>query len=123
MEPYGYCKVFVLGPPDLASLTSSVEHALHGEADHHRVMVGESAVDIRINEDRDDSKPGDFVHWPFYLDAGPDDMHTDHRLVAIVAALLEQLWGCGWQAVAACDFEEELPRRGGYLGIQAAPVS
>lgn len=31
-----------------------------------------------------------------------------------VSGLLESLWKEGWKAVAACDFESELPRNGGY---------
>ena len=28
--------------------------------------------------------------------------------------LLENLWALGYKDVAACDFENELPRKGGY---------
>jgi len=34
--------------------------------------------------------------------------------VAFVAQLLEGIWNLGCKAVAACDFEDLLPRRGGY---------
>jgi hypothetical protein len=34
--------------------------------------------------------------------------------VAQIGRLLEALWAGGWRAVAACEFEDELPRRGGY---------
>jgi hypothetical protein len=31
-----------------------------------------------------------------------------------VGRLLERFWSNGWPAVAACDYEDQLPRRGGY---------
>ncbi|MGW7340014.1 hypothetical protein [Streptomyces sp. NPDC054808] len=56
--------------------------------------------------------PSDFLQWPTVLEcealAGAPD-----EVVQAVTAVLEALWRGGFKAVAACDFEDELPARGG----------
>ncbi|MEU0851501.1 hypothetical protein ABZ387_26595 [Streptomyces flaveolus] len=56
--------------------------------------------------------PSDFLQWPTVLEC---EAHAGKRaeVVQAVAAVLEALWGGGFKAVAACDFEDELPARGG----------
>ncbi|MEU6850417.1 hypothetical protein ABZ901_10895 [Actinacidiphila alni] len=56
--------------------------------------------------------PFDFLEWPTVLECealagSPADV------VAAVADVLEVLWRGGFKAVAACDFEDELPACGG----------
>lgn len=41
-----------------------------------------------------------------YADATP--------AIALTRKLLERLWAAGRPAVASCDYEDELPHRGGY---------
>ncbi|GAA2572984.1 MULTISPECIES: hypothetical protein [Streptomyces] len=56
--------------------------------------------------------PFDFLEWPTVLEcealAG-----TPAEVVQAVTVVLEALWCGGFKAVAACDFEAELPARGG----------
>ncbi|MFF6866771.1 hypothetical protein [Streptomyces ardesiacus] len=54
----------------------------------------------------------DFLEWPTVLEC---EAHTgtSAEVVQAVAAVLEALWRGGFKAVAACDFEDELPARGG----------
>ncbi|WP_121709116.1 hypothetical protein [Streptomyces sp. E5N91] len=56
--------------------------------------------------------PFDFLEWPTVLEC---EAHagTPAEVVQAVTAVLEALWRGGFKAVAACDFEEELPARGG----------
>lgn len=115
MEPHSYCKIFVHGPANARELIGAVEEATGQTASGASIFIGRSTIDIRENEDRDDSKMDRFVHWPFYLDAGPDDMSTDESLVPLITTVLEHLWGKSWSTVAACDFEEELPSHPGFV--------
>ncbi|MEU9757579.1 hypothetical protein AB0D90_31380 [Streptomyces althioticus] len=56
--------------------------------------------------------PSDFLQWPTVLECEAAD-GAPAEVVQAVTALLEALWRGGFKAVAACDFEDELPARGG----------
>ena len=49
--------------------------------------------------------PGGFLYFPYRVEAGPK---------RAVERLLPLLWDRGIPAVAACDYEDELPEKGGY---------
>jgi hypothetical protein len=57
--------------------------------------------------------PFDFLEWPTVLECEAPAGTPAEEVVQAVAAVLEALWGGGFKAVAACDFEDELPARGG----------
>ncbi|MFD5309013.1 hypothetical protein ACGV4K_08165 [Streptomyces sp. WAC8370] len=56
--------------------------------------------------------PSDFLQWPTVLECEAP-AGTPDEVVQAVTAVLEALWRDGFKAVAACDFEDELPARGG----------
>jgi hypothetical protein len=49
--------------------------------------------------------PSGFLYFSYVIEAGPQPL---------VARLLRLLWDAGIPAVAACDYEHELPEAGGY---------
>jgi hypothetical protein len=50
-----------------------------------------------------------FLYFAFEL-----EVYAHERpATALVTRLLEELWARGWPAVAACEYEDELPDRGG----------
>jgi hypothetical protein len=57
--------------------------------------------------------PFDFLQWPTVLECEAPSGAPAEEVVQAVAAVLEALWRGGFKAVAACDFEHELPARGG----------
>ncbi|MGV9279805.1 hypothetical protein [Streptomyces sp. NPDC003730] len=56
--------------------------------------------------------PFDFLQWPTVLECEAP-AGTPDEMVQAVTAVLEALWRGGFKAVATCDFEDELPARGG----------
>ncbi|THA65760.1 hypothetical protein E6R60_33025 [Streptomyces sp. A0642] len=57
--------------------------------------------------------PFDFLEWPTVLECEAAGGAPAGEVVQAVTAVLEALWRGGFKAVAACDFEDELPARGG----------
>ncbi|MEU5757010.1 hypothetical protein [Streptomyces sp. NPDC047829] len=57
--------------------------------------------------------PFDFLQWPTVLECEAPAGAPPEEVVQAVTAVLEALWRGGFKAVAACDFEDELPARGG----------
>ena len=58
--------------------------------------------------------PGDdFMVWPVHVELEARLSSEDPAVVAVTAAALECLWHSDRDAVAACDYEDELPWGGG----------
>jgi hypothetical protein len=57
--------------------------------------------------------PFDFLQWPTVLECEAPAGTPAEEVVQAVTAVLEALWHGGFKAVAACDFEDELPAHGG----------
>jgi hypothetical protein len=64
---------------------------------------------VERNDDRDPERaaefPDGFLYFATLVEAGPQE---------VTAQLLRLLWDAGIPAVAATDYEDELPEGGGY---------
>jgi hypothetical protein len=75
-------------------------------------------IDFEESDDFDKemskSFPDGFLHFRFSLGVFPlsENLNKDH--IAALSAFLEMLWANGIPAVAACDYEHLLSKRGGY---------
>lgn len=82
---------------------------------------------VRVEGEHNDYATGrhahssDFLQWPTVLECEAP-AGTPDEVVQAVTAVLEALWHGGFKAVAACDFEDELPARGG-IGRYPCPAS
>ncbi|MGV9271428.1 hypothetical protein ACWDRR_43080 [Kitasatospora sp. NPDC003701] len=111
-ESNDYCAIFVQGASRRAA-TELVAAALGVAPDEDTVQLGDLEFDIRSNPDA--GLADDFIGWPLKIDAeGPRP-----TIVEAVSRVLAAAWGAGYQAVAACDFEDELPELGGYPRYRA----
>ncbi|KKD02442.1 hypothetical protein [Streptomyces sp. WM6386] len=108
-KDYGDCQIYLRGG-NRESVTALVAAALGASADdHYTIRSGRMVFEIRDNPD--DGLAADFIGWPFTIEAEADD--PDPVLVEAVARVLTAFWNRGLDAVAACDFEDELPDLGG----------
>ena len=70
------------------------------------------------------ANPDGFTYYPIMLEVDPLPPADRPVYVAAVSSLLQTLWSAGWRAVAACDFEDELPYSGGFRdGRLTVPVA
>ena len=106
------CKVFIdadVSEQELISLTSPL---LFAPGDDLRLEV-----EVLKNADYDSNRrrtfPDGFIYFRYTLDLYMSDAPVS-RKAAIVKRLIAQLWSWGCPAVAACAFEDRLPKRGGY---------
>ena len=123
-DPDLYCKLFV-DADDLtqAELQSQLVRCL-GNLATSVTSVGQRsvdglnfAIDVMRNEDFNATRrkePDGFLYFRYYLDVDAVPRQPRAAQVALVAQILQCLWAQGWAAVAACDFEDALPHRGGY---------
>ncbi len=112
-----YAKIYVGGERE--DVISRLVAALDGEVvGHGRTVSFDSVeVDVRRSEDRDDRRFSPtfegFVFAPTYLDVIPKAGVTRERMIQSVCRILECFWSANMIAVAAADFEDELPNNGG----------
>jgi hypothetical protein len=75
-------------------------------------------LDVRKNKDADNhlaqEYPDGFLHFRYAIEFYPFSTAQEANRAPFTAAILESLWARGVPAVAACDYEGELPNRGGY---------
>ena len=118
-----YCKLFIdaskLERDELSSLVLAVVNGHKGQVIETHAL----SVDIRSNDDYNAPKYGhkipydsvdEFLYYRYFLDIFPKEEDTDRKkYVDEIGTLLEGLWARKYKAVAACGFEEKLPRAGG----------
>lgn len=118
-DPELSCKLFVNGD----DISQQDLHALLIECLGDQVKSAELnsidgllfAIDVKRNEGFDSirCKEADgFLFFRYYLDVDAVHGQQPAAHIALVSRILEYLWGLGYGAVAACDFEDELLHRG-----------
>lgn len=114
-----YCKLYIDTDLEIEQLKDKITSIVSGEKQLFRTIVttfGE--IDVNKNEDFDDKKrelvPDGFIYSKYYLDIEPKEDIGQQDYISSIGDLLKSLWDNGLKSVAACDFEEELPQKGGY---------
>ncbi|MFE5263123.1 hypothetical protein [Streptomyces coelicoflavus] len=113
-SPYSDASIYVdaeAAPRIMARLRDSLGLV---EDDGAELTVGPVRVEGERNSYaiRRHAHPSDFLQWPTVLECEAP-AGTPAEVVQAVTSVLEALWHGGFKAVAACDFEDELPARGG----------
>jgi hypothetical protein len=115
-----YCKIFVDTDSEPQRLVDLIARILSAPHDRWTVNTTLCEIDVEKNEDFDQARrsqsPDGFLHYRYYLDIEPIAGADRAAYVESIGQLLNRLWDSGCRAVAACDFEEDLPRGGGYEG-------
>lgn len=122
MSQYSYCRILVAGLT-VDGAQSLLEALFNGTFERRTLTVGDVEVEVRRNPDaRNDEAPSnDFVRWPVQIEVEPVSQDGEASTVETVSRILEAVWGAQGQAVAACDFEDELPWNGG-IGLLEEPT-
>jgi len=111
-----YCKIFIDTNEDMEGVLSSISDIV---SVYRWTIISDSMeIDLRKNEDFSKKervvKEDGFLYSRYYLDIESKENVKQEQYILSIATLLENLWTLGYKVVTACDFEEELPRKGGY---------
>ncbi|MGM0715509.1 1,4-dihydroxy-6-naphthoate synthase [Brevibacillus parabrevis] len=113
-----YCKLFIDTDRDDLSLVNLIRHISAGSIQNWVIVNKYSEIYVNKNDDFNEThrrtKGDGFLFSRYFLDIEPSLNVEQNEYIAYVGRLLEGLWKEGCEAVAACDFEEELPKKGGY---------
>ncbi|GEM_PF-1152498 len=110
-----YCKIYVNTVLPKTILTQFIANACHGKVTLRTISSMLFQIDVITNDEANPimaTSPEDgFIYYPYYLEIDPQDSAVEPALyITAIAKLLLSFWELGANAVAACDFEEELPR-------------
>jgi hypothetical protein len=116
------CRVYIDTDRPLADLATLVAGMLSGTLSGPPfapiVQTAEVEIEVRSNEDSDPTQahefPDGFLYFRRALEIYPKQGVQREARVNLVSRILQLLWSQGLPAVAACDYEAELPHQGGY---------
>ncbi len=113
-DRYGYCKIFVKAS-DPEPVKDLLARLLGGTFHRRDLLIDGLAVSVLKNSDAagPDEADDDFVRWPLLVELEAEQPTAADRMLGTSAQVLAALWESGRPAVAACDFENELPWQGG----------
>ncbi|MEU9447068.1 hypothetical protein AB0D42_40985 [Streptomyces sp. NPDC048304] len=114
-ETYQFCKIFVQAA-EPQPVAEGLATLLGARLRRWVLELPEAVVEIRKNPDA--GATDDFIGWPITveIDAGPDA--ADEAIVLLASRILTEFWKRGTAAVAACDYEDELPWGGGQARLE-----
>jgi hypothetical protein len=112
--PSDYCKIYVDASITASDLAEEISKRIGVRSPWNTVRSDNLELEVRENEDflstRRRQHQYDFVRYRYYIDIEPVPGGSRAAYVREVSALLMLLWQLGMPAVAACDFESELPK-------------
>lgn len=117
MSTYDFCKIFVrLDDPD--QVMNALSGMFGGAFERRSLTLDFGIIDVLRNPDFT-AESDDFVQWPVVVELEAQEPADAAVVVTAVSRILTVFWGTGSPAVAACDFEDELPWKGGIEQLTA----
>ncbi|GGH10945.1 1,4-dihydroxy-6-naphthoate synthase [Paenibacillus segetis] len=113
-----FTKIFVDSDVDKEMLLDTVSNIVMGTISGSSILTKQAEIFIFNNGDFDEDKRNQgndgFLYYKYYLEIEPTEDADDRNYVLEISNLLTKLWNVDFKAIASCDFEDLLPRKGGY---------
>jgi hypothetical protein len=112
-----FCKIYILASLSKQALFEMLIELTEGHPVGGAIEMPWGIIDLLKNDEVDLTKisgSDGFLFFPYFLDieVAPD---VDREIyIKEIGSILVALWDKKVGAVAACDFETELPRKGGF---------
>jgi hypothetical protein len=105
------CKIYVLSKSNRFQLAEFAGSQLNGIVRGKFVSTNNLEIEFRDNEDFDPKQSRDlnFLFYPIYLEVEPKENIKTLDYINDIGKLLVSLRSNECQAIAACDFEDDLP--------------
>jgi hypothetical protein len=111
------CKIYVDAEGTKEELAKRLAPLLSAAVQGTTLSVPCGEIDVQRNDEFDETQrlefPDGFLNFRFLVEVYTDDAGTPH-CSHVVIQMLEYFWAQGFPAVAACDYEDDLPNGGGY---------
>jgi hypothetical protein len=109
-EKYQFCKIF-LRTADTHAVMELLSAAFDARFERKSLDLVHAMAEVLKNPDAGGAE--DFVGWPIFVEVEAEPDADDASVVEITSKIVRELWDADIPAVAACDYEEELPWGGG----------
>lgn len=113
-----FTKIFVDNDMNKEMLLATVSKIVKGTISGSSILTKQAEIFIFNNGDFDEDKRKQgtdaFLYYRYYIEIEPKEDTDDRDYVLEVTDLLTKLWNADFKAIASCDFEDLLPRKGGY---------
>jgi hypothetical protein len=120
------CKIFVNGAANECALIRAIADAINGVRLEDGVRGDGVELLTSTNDDADSVRkvdfPGGFLYFDNIVEVYFSPNIEQEARAATVATVLTCLWELGLPAVAACDYEDELPKSAGTDGSAPWPA-
>lgn len=113
-----FCKIFVQAT-DIQSVAEKLALLLEAKLQRRTLFLPEAVVEVRGNPDLGLAE--DFIGWPVTIEIEAGQEATNEAVASLAARIVAASWGDGTAAVAACDYESELPWGGGIERLREHP--
>ncbi|SFT02526.1 hypothetical protein [Marininema halotolerans] len=116
-----YCKLFVDANIDFDQLVNIITKKTNGKKGFFGSITTNCCdMSLMTNDDYNCIKKhtkgkGSFLYFRYFLEIDPVESCAQATYIDEIGKLLQSLDSSGFRAVAACDFEEELPNQGFFL--------
>lgn len=121
-----YCHLYVDANVSEEALATDLAKLLGARAEGESVSTKEGDLSVRRNKEFDAEMRKDpldgFLYYHLHVDVEPAMEIGREKAVAFISNLLEHLWSRDYPAVAACDYEDDLPHKGGYKSVYTPSV-
>jgi hypothetical protein len=111
------CKIY-LNTETLHDEIESVAQLLSGTVNLSTIHFQNGEIDVVKNEDFNEVSckqfPDGFLYFRYYLEFYAFPEQQMQCKIEVISNILEYFWGKNIPAVAASDYENELPNNGGY---------
>jgi len=115
------CKIFVQADATIGELaqivTNHIGGSLSGPEFGLTITTPDCDIELHKNPDQQEITPSGedgFLFFQYILEFYPDTDCQRKDMIDVVGKILTMIWSRGWPGVAACDYESDLPHRGGY---------
>lgn len=114
-----FCKIYLDTDFDRALILPNIREVIGGELEQYSSLANENCnLYVLRNDDfhehRRNELPDGFLFSRYLIELEPNEDVGAETYITTISRLLEGLWSRGYNAVASCDFEELLPKKGGY---------
>ena len=113
-----FTKIFLDTDNEKTSVVETVSKIVEGSVIGSTIVTEQAEIFVFNNGDFSEEKRNqgsdEFLYYRYYLDIEPIEDAEEKVYIGEISKLLTELWDYGFKAIASCDFEDELPRKGGY---------
>lgn len=112
MEQDLYCEIYIDSSRSKAELLEHISNMVQGEISLRTIESKAMEIDVMENDDYDKDKTSQedgFVYYPYYLEIDAVEGTNSSVYIEAISNMLKELQNSCANAIASCDFEDELP--------------